>query len=110
MALDNLGLFYRSGWAVPQDYAQAMRLFRLAADKGSPTAEYNIGLLYANGHGVKADKQQARTWFEKAAAAGNESAIDRLAKIDAACGAGSRQGRPQHTSGEPAVHPPAGKC
>ncbi len=107
MALNNLGMFYRNGWAVPQDYSQAMRLFRQAADKGSPMAQFNIGLLYANGHGVTTDRQQARAWFEKAAAAGNELAIERLAKIDAECGAGSRQGR---APGEPAVRQAAGRC
>ena len=72
-------------------------------------AEFNIGLLYANGHGVKADRQQARAWFEKAAAAGNQLAIDRLAKIESECTAGSRPGRPQRAPGEPAGRPPAGR-
>jgi TPR repeat protein len=110
LALNNLGTFYRNGWVVPRDYAEAMRLFRQAADKGSPMAAFNIGMLYTNGHGVQADPQQARAWFEKSAAAGNALAIDRLARIDAECSAGGRQGRPQGAPGAAAGYPPGGKC
>ena len=87
-----------------------MRLFRQAADKGSPMAAYNIGMLYFNGHGVKTDRQQARAWFEKSAAAGNEQAIDRLAQIDRECNAGNGSGGQQRAPGAPAGRQPAGKC
>ena len=91
-ALALVGHYYRRGVVVPQDYERAMRLYCRAADKGNPMAAFNIGLLYAEGHGVKPDPQQARTWFEKAVAAGHQPAIERLARLDAACKAGGTQG------------------
>jgi len=36
----------------PQDYAEAMRWFRKAADQGNADAQANIGDLYYYGHGV----------------------------------------------------------
>jgi TPR repeat protein len=67
-----LGVAYDSGQGVPQDYAQAMRLYLKATEL--PTAEMNIGLLYAHGHGVKQDYSQAASWYRKAADAGSVEA------------------------------------
>lgn len=61
-----------------QDYAEAMRWFRLAADKGLPSAMIHVGSFYAGGWGVTKDCNAARNWFEKAAAAGNDVAKSRL--------------------------------
>ena len=45
----SLGLMYRKGWGVPQDYAQAMFWYRRAADQGNAEAEVEIGAMHQNG-------------------------------------------------------------
>jgi len=73
-------LLYDYGRGVPQDYAEAMRWYRKAADQGNAGAQNNIGTLYDNGQGVRQDLPQARAWMQKAAASGYESAKKWLAK------------------------------
>jgi TPR repeat protein len=55
---------------VPQDYAEAMRWYRQAADAGSGAAMINIGTLYEDGWGVPQDFAEAIKWYRKAADAG----------------------------------------
>jgi TPR repeat protein len=65
----------------PQDYAEAMRWFRQAADAGNSWAMNNIGDLYHYGRGVPQDYAEAMRWYRKAADAGNSEAkykLDRL--------------------------------
>jgi len=63
---------------VTQDYADAMRWYRQAADKGDTNAMLNIGWLYKLGQGVPTDRAEARRWFTKAADGGNQGARDEL--------------------------------
>jgi TPR repeat protein len=51
----NLGVMYANGYGVPQDYAEAVRWYRLAAGQGNAKAQYNLGLMYYNGEGVPQD-------------------------------------------------------
>jgi hypothetical protein len=74
---------YLKGLGTPQDYVQALKWFKLAAEHGSATAERNLGYLYLKGLGVAPDLAQARTFFAKAADQGSESAKESLAAIDA---------------------------
>ena len=39
----NLGVMYANGEGVPQDYAEAVRWYRLAADQGLGEAQLNLG-------------------------------------------------------------------
>lgn len=48
----NLGGMYANGWGVPQDYAEAVRWYRLAAEQGYAFAQYNLGHIYSTGEGV----------------------------------------------------------
>jgi len=43
---------YYNGEGVPQDYAVAMKWYRLAAEQGHAKAQYNLGVMYYNGEGV----------------------------------------------------------
>jgi TPR repeat protein len=43
---------YFIGQVVPQDNAEALKWFRMAADKGNKMAQYNLGKMYDNGDGV----------------------------------------------------------
>ena len=31
---------------MPQDYSEAVKWYRLAADQGNATAQYNLGVMY----------------------------------------------------------------
>jgi TPR repeat protein len=60
---------YEAGRGVPQDYAEAMRWYRKAADAGNSWGMYNIGALH--GWGVRQDYAEAMKWFRQAADAGD---------------------------------------
>ena len=50
-----LWVMYATGLGVPQDYAEAVRWYRLAAEQGEAFAQSNLGIMYANGRGVPQD-------------------------------------------------------
>ena len=52
----NLGTLYVKGQGVPQDYAEAVKWFRLAANQGHAGALHNLGVLSAGGQGVPQPK------------------------------------------------------
>ena len=72
-AQHNLALMYDNGNGVPQDYAVAVKWYRLAAEQGKASAQSNLGVMYANGEGVPQDYVQAHMWFNLAASKGNEN-------------------------------------
>jgi TPR repeat protein len=45
----NLGTLHQFGWAVTQDYAEAVRWYRRAAHQGFAPAQHNLGAMYHNG-------------------------------------------------------------
>jgi len=53
--------------ASPPDYADAMKLFRLAADQGDAKAQYSLGVMYDQGEGVPQDYAEAVKWYRLAA-------------------------------------------
>ncbi len=53
-------------YGVPQDVAEAVRLFRAAADRGLAEAQYYLGTLYTMGRGVYLSHTDAYMWFELA--------------------------------------------
>ena len=59
---------------MPQDYAEAAKWNRRAAEQGLANAQYNLGLMYNNGQGVPQDYVQAHMWSTLAAAQGYEGA------------------------------------
>ena len=50
-----LGGLYDTGRGVPQDDAEAMKWYRLAADQGHAMAQHNLGGMYHLGQGVPQD-------------------------------------------------------
>ncbi len=77
-----LGVLYRDGKGVPQDFREALRWFRLAAEQGHVGGQYNLGMMNENGRGVPQDYIQAHMWVILAAAQRHENARrarDRLA-------------------------------
>ena len=57
---------YRDGEGIPEDDAEAVRWFRLAAEQGYAEAQHNLGIAYANGRGVPADDAEAVRWYRLA--------------------------------------------
>ena len=74
----NLGVMYQSGQGVPQDYADAMKWYRLAADQGDEDAQNNLGVMYAKGQGVPQDYAEAVKWYRMAAEQGEAVAQNNL--------------------------------
>lgn len=70
--LNNLGLAYQYGNnGKPQNYNEAARHFRLAAEQGHAGAQNNLGFCYHNGWGVPKDMSQAAMWYKRSADQGN---------------------------------------
>jgi hypothetical protein len=66
-----VGVCYRYGrGGVAQDYAEAARLFHLAADQGHGLAQYYLGYMFEDGLGVAKDRAEAIRWHRLAAAHG----------------------------------------
>ncbi len=64
----NLGLMYGNGEGVPQDYARAVKWYRMAApEQGNAGAQNNLGVMYDKGLGVPQDYAQAHMWYNLAA-------------------------------------------
>jgi TPR repeat protein len=69
---------------VPQDYAEALKRLRRAADRGDADAQSALGVLYANGEGVPQDEAEAAKWFRRAADQGHAVAQSNLGAMYAA--------------------------
>ena len=65
---------YDSGDGVLQDYAEAVKWFRLAAEQGNASAQNNLGTMYEVGNGVLQDNIRAHMWYNIASANGDEKA------------------------------------
>ena len=72
--MTNLGMHYYYGTGVEQDYEEAVRWYRDAAEAGNAIAQYNLGQCYFGGTGVERDLDFARDWLEKSAKNGNKKA------------------------------------
>ena len=80
-AQSNLGYMYDTGQGVPQDYAEAMRWYRLAADQGYDGAQNNLGVMYDNGQGVPQDYAESVRWYRLAADQGDAGAQTNLGRM-----------------------------
>jgi TPR repeat protein len=82
---------YAEGRGVPQNYPEAMKWYRLAADQGYAEAQVNLGITYYNGgQGIPRDYAEAARWFDLAADQGNAYAQNNLGLMYAQ-GQGVRQ-------------------
>lgn len=48
--------------------------FRLAAEQGDASGQFNLGVMYANGDGVPQSNMKAYVWWSVSAAQGHEKA------------------------------------
>jgi hypothetical protein len=65
---------YHAGQGVAQDYKEAVRWYRLAAEQGNALAQVKLGLMYDKGQGVAQDYTEAVRWYRLAAEQGDASA------------------------------------
>lgn len=63
--------FFQFGVCVEQDYAEAARLYHLAAVQGHARAQMILGNLFRDGHGVAQDSAEAVRLYHLAAAQGD---------------------------------------
>lgn len=68
------GLDYDLGRGVRQDYTEAVRHYRRAAEQGHAGAQFALAEMYKNGDGVAKDMDQALRWYRTAAAQGEAGA------------------------------------
>jgi TPR repeat protein len=55
-------VIYAKGYGVDQDYKEAAKWYRKAAEQGHSWGQYNLGGMYANGFGVDQDYIEAYKW------------------------------------------------
>ena len=65
---------YAEGEGVPQDDAEAVKWYRLAAEQGYAAAQSTLGFMYAEGRGVPQDYAEAVKWYRLAAEQGDADA------------------------------------
>lgn len=73
-AQSNLGILYRDGRGVRQNYAESAKWFRKSAEQGFAPAQLDLGVAYERGLGVKRNDVEAGKWYRKAAKQGNRRA------------------------------------
>jgi TPR repeat protein len=74
-----VGACYMFGWGgVAQDYAEAVRLYSLAAEQGHAGAQTDLGWMFDIGQGVAQDYAEAARLYSLAAAQGDAEAQNNL--------------------------------
>ena len=61
---------YARGKGVTQDYKEAVKWYRLAAEQGYANGQYNLGWMYYYGKGVIKDYKKTIKWYSLAAEQG----------------------------------------
>ncbi len=72
---------FKNGQGVAEDYAEAARLYSLAAAQGYAIAQYNLGVMFAKGQGVAKDRAEAIRLYRLAAAQGRANATAALKRL-----------------------------
>nr|XP_020764445.1 protein sel-1 homolog 2 isoform X4 [Odocoileus virginianus texanus] len=81
IGLHGLGLLHFYGKGVPVNYAEALKYFQKAAEKGWPNAQFQLGFMYYSGSGVWKDYKLAFKYFYLASQSGQPLAIYYLAEM-----------------------------
>lgn len=77
-----VGVAYIYGKGVRQDYGNAMKWFRKAADQNNAEAQGYIGTLYENGEGVRQNKVTAKEWYGKSCDNGSQTGCDEYKRLN----------------------------
>lgn len=75
VSIRHIATLYDYGQGVPQNYGEAIRWYRLAANKGDDWSMGRLGALYDLGLGVSKNKTEALRWQRMAADRGNAVAM-----------------------------------
>ena len=62
-----IGMIYKHGQGVQQDYEEAVKWYRLGAEQGGVNAQYNLGLMYSTGKGTPQSHKESIKWLLKVA-------------------------------------------
>ena len=65
---------YATGEGVPEDDREAVKWFRMAAEQGNASAQFNLAVMYYDGEGVPEDYVRAYVWANLSAAQGQKEA------------------------------------
>ena len=76
-----MGAAYATGDDVPQDYAEAVRWFSMAAEQGHVVSQATLGAYYWAGRGVPQDQVKAYFWSVLAQAGGDEASKYRVSVL-----------------------------
>ena len=61
-AQHNLAIMYDLGQGLPQDHAEAIKWYRLAAQQWHAVSQNNLGILLENGRGATQNSAEAAKW------------------------------------------------
>jgi hypothetical protein len=67
---------------IARDYAEAARLYRLAAEQGHASAQISLGSMFEHGQVVAQDRAEAIRWYRLAAEQGDDQAQRRLDALE----------------------------
>lgn len=70
-AADRIGTLYHQD----ENYKEALKYFRIAADAGSASAQVYLGAYYNQGYGVTVNQAESFKWYQKAAKQGASAAL-----------------------------------
>ena len=73
--------WYDQGKGTFENNTEALRWYRIAAERGDADSQWNLALMYEDGEGTPADTSEAQKWFELAAKNGVEEADQKLLKL-----------------------------
>jgi len=74
-----LGEDHQYGSDIPQDYSEALKCYRLAAELGNTEAQLELGMIYRYGKCAPKNDTEAVKWFRLAAEKGHAKAQRELA-------------------------------
>ena len=81
--MELLGSLFEHGKGVEQDYKEAVKWYRKAAEHGNFIAMQLLGSMFEQGKGIEQDYEEAVKWYKKAAEKGHpdepKEALERLA-------------------------------
>uniref|UniRef100_UPI00046DFDD6 tetratricopeptide repeat protein n=1 Tax=Neisseria polysaccharea TaxID=489 RepID=UPI00046DFDD6 len=78
-----LGLMYSKGRGVCQDYVEAVKWYRQAAEQGLAQAQNSLGVMYETGRGVRQDLALAQEWYGKACQNGHQKGCNNYQRLKA---------------------------
>ncbi len=84
--LFQIGLAFKDGDGLEQNYSKSLFWLKLAAGRNSIEAQYELADMYENALGVSRSIAQAKFWYEKAVVQGHKESAIRLEKMKESMG------------------------